>query len=709
MLWKDAIMDNLSRWDASQQELLRTSEPSDIFGIEWNHGLDGRAGEDPPADVARIRDLLRHARVCSCSLAEIWTWYRLPFSIRQVGLCSSSESETACSSHDVSPLSGELIHDIDEWVMQNENYLRLLSRKAALQPEPFRSWSFGLVSLSQLPSVLSEPNVLSASRLKIQRPFSAPGFVVLEEKRKDSILVQPSQSSFDRSWSNMTGNVLRGMNWSNVFVAGGSVLGAYLTPDVKEEGAHKPEEWISSDIDMYIWGLSVTEANKKIEHVAQVYRSNLPTGSPFLAVRNSQTITLYSSWPTKRVQIVLKLVNNPREVLMNFDLDPCAIGYDGSTVWMLPRFVRALESEWYFERRLKASSETLRAGYTTFSMDIIHGHYLSNRKASRDSRIFKYANKGFGIRILPSYLTALEAHPSRLSLDDLQFWAREWTCSFIELRNCLQHLEKSSVGSPLYPSDRLPTISHAALDHKFENNNSGARLSGFTVLMRHVALWEEEARDSVRIEKDTRSRIGGHDEFENTQYDDTPHYIWNESFSIPAFQKTIHTFNDNLTEKAEKTANRIFWDRNDRDTGLEVCRLSCGTSITDLLSEDSDLHVPVILPRDVADFINGMVVEVLRERGLQTAVPPLRIIYNGEIGSGWRLSQETCLAVWTLNMELMNWQLVDRRMDEIRELLWDFHRRFAAGQWIPSTCDIQRRGTEKAELDAFVDWVSRRP
>jgi hypothetical protein len=138
-------------------------------------------------------------------------------------------------------------------------------------------------------------------------------------------------------------NLLKGLDWSNVFIAGGCALGTLLTPGIPED--HKPSDWLSSDLDLYIYGLGTEEANKKIEHIADIYKQNLPKESPFLVVRNSQSVTLYSSYPTKRVQIVLKLVGNPRDVLLNFDLDVCAVGFDGQEVWMLPRFIRALESK----------------------------------------------------------------------------------------------------------------------------------------------------------------------------------------------------------------------------------------------------------------------------------------------------------------------------------------------------------------------------
>ncbi|KAK7065057.1 hypothetical protein R3P38DRAFT_3420468 [Favolaschia claudopus] len=50
------------------------------------------------------------------------------------------------------------------------------------------------------------------------------------------------------------------------------------------------------------------------------------------------------SWQCTPPPVVLKLVRSPRAVLLNFDLDICAMGWDGSDVWMLPRAARALET-----------------------------------------------------------------------------------------------------------------------------------------------------------------------------------------------------------------------------------------------------------------------------------------------------------------------------------------------------------------------------
>ena len=53
-----------------------------------------------------------------------------------------------------------------------------------------------------------------------------------------------------------------------------------------------------------------------------------------------------ANYPVKRIQIVLKLVESPKEVLLNFDLDPCSMGFDGKELWLLPRAARAIQSEY---------------------------------------------------------------------------------------------------------------------------------------------------------------------------------------------------------------------------------------------------------------------------------------------------------------------------------------------------------------------------
>ena len=199
-------------------------------------------------------------------------------------------------------------------------------------------WKHGLVSLEDADDAFPGSALSNNGRL-ITRPQTLSGYLVLGEQRAPHIRIQPSVAAFRRRFDELTGNVLKGLDWNNLLVAGGIVLGALLVGDSPDSS----KQWESSDIDVYVYGLGPQAATERIKHIFQVFRANLPQGAPTLVVRNSKTITFYSDFPTRRIQIVLKLVNSPKDVLLNFDLDICAIGWDGSNVWMLPRAARALE------------------------------------------------------------------------------------------------------------------------------------------------------------------------------------------------------------------------------------------------------------------------------------------------------------------------------------------------------------------------------
>lgn len=94
-------------------------------------------------------------------------------------------------------------------------------------------------------------------------------------------------------------------------------------------------------------------------------------------------------------------------MLLNFDLDPCAIGFTGTTVYFLPRCARALET-----------------GYTVFTTDLVEGHHLGDRRETQLPRIYKYADRGFGIRILPQYIRHLEHRHFRFFATQPRRWGR---------------------------------------------------------------------------------------------------------------------------------------------------------------------------------------------------------------------------------------------------------------------------------------------
>jgi hypothetical protein len=49
-----------------------------------------------------------------------------------------------------------------------------------------------------------------------------------------------------------------------------------------------------------------------------------------------------SSELRRDIQVVLRLYHDPAEVLLGFDIDSCCVGYNGTHVYCLPRWQRAI-------------------------------------------------------------------------------------------------------------------------------------------------------------------------------------------------------------------------------------------------------------------------------------------------------------------------------------------------------------------------------
>lgn len=216
------------------------------------------------------------------------------------------------------------------------------------------------------------------------------GLEMLNELVPKNLSLHASSSSFMSTFDRITGNLLYGLDWSNVLVAGGMVLTTLLHTDSSQD--HRPSI-LQPDLDIYLYGLNAQEANAKVLEIEDIWQRNLPSHNKQRRVtKTAKPIELLADYPVRRVQIILKLLRNPTRVLLNFDLDACALGFNGSDVVMLPRCARALET-----------------GHTVFTMDLVWGHHLGRRRETRLQRIFKYANRGFGVRILPSYVRSLQS------------------------------------------------------------------------------------------------------------------------------------------------------------------------------------------------------------------------------------------------------------------------------------------------------------
>ena len=340
--------------------------------------------EDVPRDIEIIVNHLSQV-----AFKEILRDVRLPYRAFR-HLCSLPQA--VCS-------PGCSHVDIDEAILKSERYHRCPSSRSVDQKH--------LISLSDLLAILSfsgqtrlGPDVVEY----IRKDPPLGGFEMFDYLRKWRFLMHSGCAAFARTFERITNNLLRGLNWDNILVAGGLVLTTLL--HTEEEKDH-----ISSirdpDMDIYIYGVDAEGANRKAEEIYNVWAQNLPpTNKPKLVIRSAKTIDLLAAYPYRRLQIILRLLSTPLDILSRFDLDACAIAFNGTEVVMLPRCARAIET-----------------GYNIFTMDLIWGHHLGHRRETRIRRIIKYADRGFGLRILPSYVRSLEefnlASEYHIALDTL--------------------------------------------------------------------------------------------------------------------------------------------------------------------------------------------------------------------------------------------------------------------------------------------------
>lgn len=101
--------------------------------------------------------------------------------------------------------------------------------------------------------------------------------------------------------SPLVSGMFEGMDWSNVFCAGGAVLACVVPP---QGGVFQ-----GSDIDLWIYGIKDDDAaNEKVKHVHSVITRNCSSRGQ--VVRTNRAITILGEYPYRHVQIILRCALN---------------------------------------------------------------------------------------------------------------------------------------------------------------------------------------------------------------------------------------------------------------------------------------------------------------------------------------------------------------------------------------------------------------
>ncbi|KAL8800663.1 MAG: hypothetical protein Q9182_005033 [Xanthomendoza sp. 2 TL-2023] len=331
--------------------------------------------------------------------------------------------------------------DVDEAVLVSEQYVQTQKPKLG---------SSFLLTLNGLANILGFPNAKGVITFKRKTPPKG-GFEFLDQKRKQSMQILGTDARWKETFDRATNGCLDGLDWNNVFIAGGVVLNTLLFTNGWGNDVAEParKDMIECDIDLYLYGLTPDEANRKVEHIYDVWLR----------------------WSTSPDASTLCTVCLP-----------------------VAHFVMSRSST---DKEYSA----IETGYCVFTMDLIWGHHLSKRRETQEIRVFKYADRGFGIRLLPSYVRSLE----QCAPEDVEQETEENRGGparvfkgepGLKTLKRIAHLGRDFVHRRLSQQDPPFSISLAALDGFRMHDDLPDRRNGlgvFELLIRHVEAWRLDA------------------------------------------------------------------------------------------------------------------------------------------------------------------------------------------------------------------------
>lgn len=186
-----------------------------------------------------------------------------------------------------------------------------------------------------------------------------------------------SLQEFQTNFQLFSESALVDMDWSNVVVAGSAVVTSLLPVPAEHNTSKRAlREYYhqkvapASDVDLFLYGLTEEQAVEKIKQIEQRIRDSILTETTTIRTKNA--ITIASQYPTRHIQIVLRIYRSISEILTGFDVDCSCAAYDGKQVYASPRAVAAYMTQ-------------------------INTIDLTRRSPSYENRLSKYSHRGFEV------------------------------------------------------------------------------------------------------------------------------------------------------------------------------------------------------------------------------------------------------------------------------------------------------------------------
>jgi hypothetical protein len=199
------------------------------------------------------------------------------------------------------------------------------------------------------------------------------------EDRKPSGVpaVVSSLKDFQQNFNLFSESSLADLDWSNVVASGSSVTTALLPVPEKWAGSKKSlREYYhehlapASDVDLFLYGLNEEQALEKIKQIERNIKDSILHETTTIRTKNA--ITIASQYPTRHVQIVLRLYDSISQIITGFDVDCACVAYTGEQVYAAPRAVAAFVTQ-------------------CNTID------LTRRSPSYENRLSKYCHRGFEV------------------------------------------------------------------------------------------------------------------------------------------------------------------------------------------------------------------------------------------------------------------------------------------------------------------------
>lgn len=214
-----------------------------------------------------------------------------------------------------------------------------------------------------------------------------------DRKKNGAPAVVASFKDFQQNFNLFSESALTDLDWNNVVAAGSAVTTALLpVPEKWAESKRSMREYYhehlapASDVDLFLYGLNEGQGLEKIKQIEKNIKDSILHETTTIRTKNAITSKLSvkdmlhhtdrplvaSQYPTRHVQIVLRLYDSISQIITGFDVDCACVAYDGKSVFAAPRALGAFITQ----------SNTID---------------LTRRSPSYENRLSKYSHRGFEV------------------------------------------------------------------------------------------------------------------------------------------------------------------------------------------------------------------------------------------------------------------------------------------------------------------------